>query len=354
MDRKAQFSLWIRLSRVLQALLESHDPSLISYLKDGRNVIIDKENWLSQTSLSWGEILTLAIRKTGTPSLALQFGQHLSLSSIGPLGYVIASCPNVSEAAKILVKYWSIISDEVELSLERRLNETALVITTNISEEISKVSFIETILSGIVSIGQLVTNKRFSGLTLRLDYVKPKHYKNYEEYLGTINHFSSDRCELVIPNSLLKKSIDSSNPYIRPLLKYQCELISSCFFSSYKLTNEICWLLVECNHLNMPLNHAAKKLNLSERSLRRKLKYEKTTYSEIRDKIKQSLALDYLRNSDFTIEDISILLGFSEKSSFKRAFKRWYDLPPSSMRQSTHKLDRLRIPPKSFDAIKFG
>lgn len=332
MDRKAQFSLWTTLSKSLQNLLDSKGVQFEQYVENGTGELTRNTHWLSQTSMRWGDILSLAITQTGVPSLALRFGQFLSPEGLGPLGYALVSSPNVSSAINMLIKYWPIISDEVDISLEVSENHNSIVIKSDIPDSTSRRLFIESILSGIVSIGHIAINKGFSGLSLNLDYPEPGYFQEYQKVLGVVCDFSCERCELKIPNELVKQKMDRSNPYVEPFLRYQCELISSNFYSEFKLTRKICWILVKSNSLNMPINILTKKLNMSERTLRRRLLEEKTNYGELRDKIKKALAEDYLKNSDFTIEDISLLLGYSEKSSFIRAFKRWAKVSPYSYR----------------------
>ena len=64
---------------------------------------------------------------------------------------------------------------------------------------------------------------------------------------------------------------------------------------------------------------------------------EQKTFRGVLDEIRLELATDYLRNTKFTIEDISQLLGFSDASNFRQAFKKWTGIPPGSFRNSPHR-----------------
>ena len=77
----------------------------------------------------------------------------------------------------------------------------------------------------------------------------------------------------------------------------------------------------------------AKELNVSSRSIYRKLKSENTSYKDLLNEVRKQLAQDYLREGSFTINDISSKLGFSESSAFHRAFKRWFGTNPGQYRQ---------------------
>jgi len=65
----------------------------------------------------------------------------------------------------------------------------------------------------------------------------------------------------------------------------------------------------------------AKRLNMSQRTLQRKLKDEGVSYQELLNKIRLDLACDYLKKDQHNIETISDFLGFSSHTSFIRFFK---------------------------------
>jgi AraC-like DNA-binding protein len=77
----------------------------------------------------------------------------------------------------------------------------------------------------------------------------------------------------------------------------------------------------------------AQQLGMSERSLRRRLAEEGTTFSELLDRVRNSLALRYLEDQHISLQQIAWLLGYSELSAFNHAFKRWSGTSPRSARQ---------------------
>jgi AraC-like DNA-binding protein len=72
----------------------------------------------------------------------------------------------------------------------------------------------------------------------------------------------------------------------------------------------------------------AKNLNLSPRTLQNYLKAESKTFRKALDSIRQKLANHYIKNTKMDLGTISIFLGYSEPSSFFRAYRRWYNTTP--------------------------
>ncbi len=76
----------------------------------------------------------------------------------------------------------------------------------------------------------------------------------------------------------------------------------------------------------------ARRLNLSKRSLQRRLSEEGTSFQDLLSKTRFDLAVQYLKNSDLSVPEISYLLGYRETSSFFRAFQSWTGMTPGDYR----------------------
>ena len=66
--------------------------------------------------------------------------------------------------------------------------------------------------------------------------------------------------------------------------------------------------------------------------MQRKLKDENTTFQEQLDQVRSELAISYLQEAQFSLTDISELLGFAEAAVFTRSFQRWFGVTPSQWR----------------------
>jgi AraC-like DNA-binding protein len=78
---------------------------------------------------------------------------------------------------------------------------------------------------------------------------------------------------------------------------------------------------------------AAAKMRLGERTLRRRLADEGTTFQSILDEVRCHIATDYLVTTHLSTQEIAELLGFSEATNFRRAFMRWTQRSPTSYRK---------------------
>jgi AraC-like DNA-binding protein len=80
------------------------------------------------------------------------------------------------------------------------------------------------------------------------------------------------------------------------------------------------------------LESAASALHTSGRSLRRHLAQMGTSYQQVLDDVRKRLALQYLTTTHLPLYEISHLLGFSDPSNFRRAFRKWTGKLPGDYR----------------------
>jgi len=76
----------------------------------------------------------------------------------------------------------------------------------------------------------------------------------------------------------------------------------------------------------------ARALNVSVRTLRRRLTAEGTTFQAFKDQTRMQVAINYLNHPELKINAVSALLGFDEPSAFHRSFKKWTSMTPGEYR----------------------
>jgi AraC-like DNA-binding protein len=78
----------------------------------------------------------------------------------------------------------------------------------------------------------------------------------------------------------------------------------------------------------------AASLNMSPRTLYNNLRKHGTAFRELILELRKDLAQRYLSEPGYSLTEISFMLGFSDSSSFSRAFKSWFGMSPSRYRET--------------------
>lgn len=84
---------------------------------------------------------------------------------------------------------------------------------------------------------------------------------------------------------------------------------------------------------SLSIDNIADELNLSKRTLQRRLQQQGISFAELRDRVRFHYSIDLLVKQQISIDRISSTLDFSDRTSFTNAFKRWTGLSPSTFRK---------------------
>jgi AraC-like DNA-binding protein len=82
------------------------------------------------------------------------------------------------------------------------------------------------------------------------------------------------------------------------------------------------------------LDEVASELGMSERTLQRELRLEKTSFRQLIEDIRKEIAMQHLAQPGASASEAAFLLGFSEPSAFTRAFRRWTGSAPTEFQSA--------------------
>jgi AraC-like DNA-binding protein len=100
-----------------------------------------------------------------------------------------------------------------------------------------------------------------------------------------------------------------------------------------KTTTAVRHLLIQSAGEFLDISQVAERLYVSERTLRRRLTAESTSFRATFDEIRDLLAREYLADTQLAVAEIAHLLDYNETQNFRRAFVRWNGVTPSEYRQ---------------------
>ncbi len=192
--------------------------------------------------------------------------------------------------------------------------------------------FIEMAAAGIYKFAHLLLGDAAQGEYLDLRHDPGEHTALYERVFGLPIRVNRARNAVVFRRSLLDAPLLGALPGLNQ--KAQA-IVEQHLPMSPDDTVPVAdaiehWLMREPALLAAPLDDMAARLHLHPRTLQRQLRHAGLAYSDLRARCRQRLAEQSLRQASLDIEALSEQLGFSDRHSFTRAFKRWTGLTPSA------------------------
>jgi AraC-like DNA-binding protein len=125
-----------------------------------------------------------------------------------------------------------------------------------------------------------------------------------------------------------------ANEVMAQLCEQQCESLLASLTREHGLVEQVRRLIINRPGRVPTPDSIAQDLNMSYRTLRRKLSQQGTSFKAILGEVRMGLAGEYMKNTNLSTQEIAYLLGYSEASNFHRAFKLWFDQTPGEYRRN--------------------
>ena len=270
------------------------------------------------------------IKDCDNPRLSFEFGRLLTLEHHGFFGYYLKSCGSLKEAIEFEEAYFPARTNAVYVKLNYPHPELFSYSILSADDAFLNPFFLEALLTCI----HTIVRQLFKGpidATVSLSYDRPKYFHLYEEYLDYKFEFNQPVNRIVAKREYL----DWKNPLFDPVLKElsleQCDQVikSQEKTSAYDRVREY----VQTSLSEKPsVASAAKYMNMSERTLKRRLAEQGSGFREILDEVRIGTACDLLNTTRYPLEEICYRVGYQHVSTFIQAFKRVMHLTPTEYR----------------------
>ena len=260
-----------------------------------------------------------------------RLGEKLILEMHGYLGYAARSSSTLREAIMMNVLYLNTQLSFVRTRLIENTDRASINFMVSGVAARHPQFFMECILSSFNAMLFQLAEESLKGL-ISFTYQKPENYYLYEKYFPCEMKFGCLSNELTFPAEYLDLKLQSSDQNLKALAESSCQNMAVYL----PVENSISDLVREKVLSNLcevdSLPQVAKKLNMSESTLKRKLRDEGLTYRALIDDIRKREAKALLLNSCMNLTQISTYLGYSDLPAFIKAFKRWTGVAPSYYR----------------------
>ena len=282
---------------------------------------------LSQTARLWRG----AVAATGDAAFGIKVASHIKQTTFHALSFALSASSTLKEAFERVQRYGHMASDAIDYEFSRVGAEYHFVIepAVDVADE-----SVDALVAAYLRMCRSFLGHQYSPLRIEFRRLKPVDIGDFAAVLRAPLYFSAARTRLVFDRDAIERPLDGGNPE----LARHNDAIALEYLSRLERDN-VQWRVREV--LTQRLVHGepsqediAESLNMSARTLQRKLAEHGLLYKDILDETRRGLALTYLSAAHHTVSDVTYLLGFSGGSSFARAFRRWTGQSPSDWRAS--------------------
>lgn len=266
------------------------------------------------------------------PDIGLEVGSHLRLRNSGVVGYAMLHSETLLGSLRRLVRYAKLINQRAEVILEDLGDRWRFValhqpLIPGFRQPVDEG------IAGLMTGFQQIVGRDLVAAELHFNYPRPASTAAHRKLLGPNLTFDQPRPAIVLWSRDVDSATVAPDPtlssYLDELAEVHLEALPRIDSYAAKVSHAIWPHLSEGS---LSIEEVAAKLAISTRSLQRRLREEGTSFAQVVDDLRREKSLLLLRDANLAVYEIGYLLGYSDPSTFHRAFRRWQGTSPSQYR----------------------
>lgn len=282
----------------------------------------------------WKQLLEHAASQLGDPLLGVHLGSRITPAHFGVMGYVLLSCANLGAALQRMRAYQRLLYDVNPL--RTRIDDGSLVLEWGTENGRPGALVDETAITALVQFARDITARRIEVRQVCFVNPAPAQVQPYVDYYGCAVRFGEPLSSVRLPLTALALPLRKPDAALLAVLERQAQALLAELPDADDFEQAVRSCIARLLREGEPmLPRVAAELHTSPRSLHRRLEKAGLNFHRLREDTRRRLAEDYLRDARLQLVEIAQLLGYSEQSTFNRAFRRWTGTTPRAYRRGT-------------------
>ncbi len=269
--------------------------------------------------------------------VGVAYVRGLHATAFGPLGYALMCKASLYEALETLVvRYPELTGSVLPLFLEEEDDDLRVIVDDRelTGPKTLRRQFIEVHLAGIFHILQQVLGAPLTPKSVELRPPAHPHCRPFEEVFGVRESFGRPDNVLTFSRKDFQTPLPMANAHTDAAMDILLQELLANRCVQPKLGARVRILLQRDPSRNVTIDEVAAELSLSRRSLTRRLQAEGLRFRQLVEESRRRAAEQLLSDARISLDDVAHRVGYSDRASFMRAFKRWHGLTPTQWRKA--------------------
>ncbi|MBV1774579.1 AraC family transcriptional regulator [Burkholderiaceae bacterium DAT-1] len=286
--------------------------------------------------LSYAQVRELIVRSQRLiqdPVLGLMVGIRQMPVSWGVAGLMMLTCETLGEAMLKGISHQDDAGTLVNHIVHEMGAEMHIEVVPRHMDQLIETFLIDEALASVVSVGRYLAGAAFSPLRVDFALPRPGQETAFSQILGCPVRFDTGSNRIILATHWLETRLPGYDRVTSGAVQSQLSTLLAKPAGRYDLVETVAnRVRTEQGALPKQVDIAS-MVNVSPRTLRRRLGEQDTSYRSLRDSARYAKACELLLNSDATIAEVAERVGYSDARAFRRAFKRWSGVLPTDFRE---------------------
>lgn len=277
-------------------------------------------------------VLLRAVSVLDSPMLGLQSARYLHPSHLGAVGGAWLASPSLRSALLMAARFTRIYLDEIDLTVEELPDRVTAVYRMNQPPSVVEV-FGDALPASLYHLCNANLGRALVPMEVRLARARPADPKPWHDFFKCTVRFEQAENSMSISPGDADEPLTGSMP---ELVAIHDEIMQA---QMARLDRQNIVYRIRLNIMEqlptgrLNAERLARSLHMSKRTLNRKLRENNESFRSMLAKVRKDLAQRYVSVGDYSITEISFLLGYADTSAFSRAFRSWFGHSPTTERE---------------------
>ncbi|WP_217474399.1 AraC family transcriptional regulator [Stutzerimonas stutzeri] len=289
----------------------------------------DAEIPLSQYMALWE-----LVGREVSPCIGMQIGSRAQSSDWGAYGHAVRSAPSMQLALRCVSHFYAVIAQGMRIEVgvdEKSVTLIYQVVDPLVTERRQDAEY--AISATLTILRELTKCSSLKPLRVEFEHNKLSDDSVYQGVFGCPLFFNRPDNRIEFALGLLEMPILTADTRLYQALEPFLQRQHSARSESELLSRMGAHIASGLGSGGVSIELVASGMNMGVRTLQRRLSEQGLDFTQVVEDVRRSLAEEYIARSDYSFTNIALLLGYSEASSFSRAFRRWTQLTPLEYRR---------------------
>jgi AraC-like DNA-binding protein len=279
------------------------------------------------------DLMLAVMRRTEDEFMGFGGGPRSKPGTFSMMAHAVINCPTLEKALQRSQQFYGLFDYPIRSFAVVESDQFKVVYQTKRDSEF-RAFILESLMFIVLRFMSWLIGQQIVPKHIAFDFEPTSEDREYGDLFPCPVLFSQDENVIVMDKRYMDHPLVQNELSLSKFLKSSLEELIDGNIQNASLNAQIRSIISEEYGNCFPdFSVVCDKLNMTPQTLRRRLKDENTSYQDIKDTIRKDASVYYLAKPELSIDEIALLMGFSEASSFHRAFKKWTSKTPSAYRQ---------------------
>lgn len=264
----------------------------------------------------------------------LTVGQSLRITNFGIWGFAILTSPDVRSAFETMSRYSEMSIMLSKASMEQKGDEVYFVLNMDhLPKKVHEFMFERYYIMIVNFLKEMLPDYPLSEFKICLPFSNYNYENQLKSLTGLCIYSRQKNYSIVANKALLDAPFPKTDPLAHSHFISECDGMLKSHKSLPDYAQRVREYIIRESIFSPKLEKVAESLCISDRTLKRRLQEERHSFSEVVLDTKMALAKELLDTACLPVKVVSARLGYSEPSSFMRAFKKWWGVSPAKVKE---------------------